>query len=129
MAAGSELESDTRELFDALDRKDFDRLVRMTTDDAQSVDEISRGWLRGRAAMEAYLKSLGEQVSNIRSTLSDVNAVELGDFGIVTLVLDQEYDMGGQHTSIRAPTSLVFRRANGEWQLALLHSVPLAEAS
>ena len=129
MAAESELESGARELFDALDRKDFDRLVRMTTDDAQSVDEISRGWLRGRAAMEAYLKSLGEQVSNIRSTLSDVNAVEVGDFGIVTLVLDQEYDMGGQHTSIRAPTSLVFRRANGEWQLALLHSVPLAEAS
>jgi ketosteroid isomerase-like protein len=129
MTAGSELESGARGLFDALDRKDFDRLVRMTTDDAQSVDEISRGWLRGRAAMEAYLKSLGEQVSNIRSTLSDVNAVELGDFGIVTLVLDQEYDMGGQHTSIRAPTSLVFRRANGEWQLALLHSVPLAEAS
>ena len=129
MTAGSELESGARALFDALDRKDFDRLVRMTTDDAQSVDEISRGWLRGRAAMEAYLKSLGEQVSNIRSTLSDVNAVELGDFGIVTLVLDQEYDMGGQHTSIRAPTSLVFRRANGEWQLALLHSVPLAEAS
>ena len=129
MAAGSELESGARDLFDALDRKDFDGLVRMTTDDAQSVDEISRGWLRGRAAMESYLKSLGEQVSNIRSTLSDLNAVELGDVGIVTLVLDQEYDMGGQHIAIRAPTSLVFRRANGGWQLALLHSVPLPEES
>ena len=129
MAAVSELESDARVLFDALDRKDFDRLLRMTTDDTQSVDEISRGWLRGRAAMESYLKSLGEQVSNIHSTLSDINAVELGDVGIVTLVLDQEYDMGGQHTSIRAPTSLVFRRADGGWQLALLHSVPLAELS
>jgi ketosteroid isomerase-like protein len=129
MAAGSELESGARDLFDALDRKDFERLVGMTTDDAQSVDEISRGWLRGRAAMESYLKSLGEQVSNIRSTLSDLNAVELGDVGIVTLVLDQEYDMGGQHTAIRAPTSLVFRRAHGSWQLALLHSVPLPEES
>lgn len=129
MAAVSELESGARDLFDALDRKDFDRLVRMTTDDAQSVDEISRGWLRGRAAMEAYLKSLGEQVSNIRSTLSDLNAVEIGDVGIVTLVLDQEYDIGGQHTAIRAPTSLVFRRANGGWRLALLHSVPLPEES
>ena len=127
MAAGSELESGARDLFEALDRKDFERLVGMTTDDAQSVDEISRGWLRGRAAMESYLKSLGEQVSNIRSTLSDLNAVELGDVGIVTLVLDQEYDMGGQHASIHAPTSLVARRVDGTWRLALLHSVPLAE--
>src|SRR5580765_5795186 len=129
MAATRELESGARELFDALDRKDFNRLISMTTGDAQSVDEISRGWLRGRAAMEAYLKSLGEQVSNIRSTLSDLNAVELGDVGIVTLILDQEYDMGGQHTSIRAPTSLVFRRTGDGWQLALLHSVPLAAES
>ena len=129
MAAGNELESIARDLFDALDRKDFDHIIRMSTDDAQSVDEISQGWLRGRSAMQAYLKSLGEQVSNIRSALSDLKAIELGDVGIVTLVLDQEYDLGGQHTSIRAPTSLVFRRVNGRWQLALLHSVPLAEVS
>jgi ketosteroid isomerase-like protein len=118
-----------RELFEALDRKDFDRIVRLATDDVQGVDEISRGWLRGRAAMEAYFKSLGEQVSNIRSTLSDVNAVEVGDVGIITLVLNQEYDMGGQRASIHAPTSIVVRRVDGDWRMVLLHSVPLAEES
>jgi ketosteroid isomerase-like protein len=102
-------------------------MVRMSTDDVQGVDEISRGWLRGKPAMESYLKSLGEQVSNIHSSLSDIRTVEMGDVGIATLVLDQQYDMGDQHASIRAPTSLVFRRVGGSWQLALLHSVPLAE--
>jgi ketosteroid isomerase-like protein len=129
MAVGNELESAARELFAALDRKDFGRIVQMSTDDVQGVDEISRGWLRGRSAMEKYLKSLGEQVSNIRSALNELKAVEVGDVGIVTLVLDQEYDMGGQHASIRAPTSLVFRREDGSWHVALLHSVPLAEES
>jgi ketosteroid isomerase-like protein len=129
MTVGNELESAARELFAALDRKDFGRIVQMSTDDVQGVDEISRGWLRGRSAMETYLKSLGEQVSNIRSALNELKAVEVGDVGIVTLVLDQEYDMGGQHASIRAPTSLVFRREDGSWRVALLHSVPLAEES
>ncbi len=129
MAVASPLESMARELFEALDRKDFDRIVRLATDDVQGVDEISRGWLRGRAAMEAYFKSLGEQASNIRSTLSDIYAVEVGDVGILTLVLDQEYDMGGQRTSIHAPTSIVVRRVDGDWRMVLLHSVPLAEES
>ena len=129
MTVSSELESTARELFDALDRKDFDRIVGLATDDVQGVDEISRGWMRGRAAMDAYFKSMAEQISNIGSTLSDLNAVELGDVGIVTLVLDQEYDMGGQRTSIHAPTSIVVRRVDGGWRVALLHSVPLAEGS
>jgi ketosteroid isomerase-like protein len=129
MAVASPLELMARELFEALDRKDFDRIVRLATDDVQGVDEISRGWLRGRAAMEAYFKSLGEQASNIRSTLSDIHALEVGDVGILTLVLDQEYDMRGQRTSIHAPTSIVLRRVDGDWRMALLHSVPIAEES
>lgn len=129
MAVSSTLESIARELFDALDRKDFDRIARAATDDVQGVDEISRGWMRGRAEMEAYFNSLGDQVSNIHSTLSDIHAVEFGDVGIVTLVLDQEYDAGGERASIHAPTSIVARRVDGEWRMALLHSVPLVAKS
>jgi ketosteroid isomerase-like protein len=127
MAVASTLESIARELFDALDRKDFDRIVRMAADDVQGVDEISRGWLRGRAAMEEYLNSLGGQVTSVRSMLSDIHTVEVGDVAILTMVLDQEYDAGGQRASIQAPTSIVLRRIDGEWRLALLHSVPLAD--
>jgi ketosteroid isomerase-like protein len=127
MALSSTLESIAHELFDALDRKDFEQLSAAATDDVQGVDELSGGWMRGRPAMEAYFASLGDQVSNIRSTLSDVHANEVGDVGIVTLVLDQEYDAGGQHASIHAPTTIVARRLDGEWRVALLHSVPLAQ--
>jgi len=66
---------------------------------------------------------------NIRSTLSDLHVAKIGDVGIVTLVLDQEYDVGGQRTSIHAPTSIVVRRVDGDWRMVLLHSVPLAEES
>jgi ketosteroid isomerase-like protein len=129
MAVAGTLESLARELFDSLDRKDFERIMRLATDDVQGIDEISRGWLRGRAAMDGYLKSLGQQVSNIRSTLSELHTVEVGDVGILTLVLDQEYDMGGKRTSIHAPTSIVARRVDGDWRMVLLHSVPLAAES
>jgi ketosteroid isomerase-like protein len=127
MPDSTELESLAHELFDALDRKDFGRIVGLATDDIQGVDEISRGWLRGRAAMETYFASMAGQVSNIRSTLSDVQAVQIGDAGIVTCVLDQEYNIGGERVSIHAPTSIVARRLDGQWQVALLHSVPLPE--
>ena len=43
MTESSDLESTARDLFDALDRKDFDRIIGMSTDDVQGVDEISRG--------------------------------------------------------------------------------------
>jgi len=129
MTATTELESMVRALFSALDRKDFAGIVSLAADDVQSVDEISRGWLRGRAAMDAYLTSLEDEVSNIHSSLSDLHAVELGDIGIVTFVLDQAYDVAGERTLIHAPSSIVFRRMGGAWRFVLLHSVPLAEES
>src|SRR5438445_6185905 len=129
MTATGELESMVRALFSALDRKDFDHIVRLATDDVQSVDEISRGWLRGRDAMAEYLTSLEDEVSNIHSALSDLNVVEVGDASIVTFVLDQSYDIGDERTSIHAPSSIVFRRSDGEWRFVLLHSVPLADES
>ena len=127
MTIETELESIARDMFDALDKKDFDRIVGLATDDVQGVDELSRGWMRGRAAMEAYFRALGPQTSNIRSTLSDLHAVQHGDVGFVTFVLDQEYDFSGERTSIHAPTSIVARRVDGGWRVALLHSVPLAD--
>jgi len=129
MTGTTALESAARDLFDALDKKDFDRIVRQATDDIQGVDEISRGWMRGRAAMQEYFAAVAGQLSDIHSTLSDVRTVELGDVGIVTLVLDQVYTMGGQRMTIHAPTSIVARRVDGAWRVALLHSVPLAEES
>ena len=127
MAVASPLESMARRFFEALDSKDFEQIAGFATAHAQAVDEITRNWLRGRVALEAYFRLAAEHVSNIRSTLSDLHAVEIGDVGIVTMILDQEYEIGGQATSVHAPTSMVFRRVEGDWRMVLFHSVPLTE--
>jgi hypothetical protein len=54
--------------------------------------------------------------------------VEMGDIGIVTLVIAQRYDLRGQPVELTAPTSIVARREPAGWRIVLLHSVPLADA-
>lgn len=112
------------ELLDALDTKS---LGAMLTDDAQSVDENTRAWTRGRGAIEGYLSQLEESASDVHSRISDFNEIIWGDVGLVTFVLDQTYKMGGDERSITAPTSFVFRRDNGDWKIALIHTVPIPE--
>jgi len=64
-ATGS-LEQEVRRLLELLDTLDMKSLAEMLTDDAQSVDEITRGWTRGRAAIEGYLSQLEESASDVR---------------------------------------------------------------
>jgi ketosteroid isomerase-like protein len=101
----------------------------MLSDDAQGVDEISRGWMRGRAALETYFGQLEGMVDEVRSEVSDIDTTEWGDVGVVTCVVDQSYSMQGQQQKITAPTSMVFRREGDEWKIAVFHSVPLPEES
>ena len=122
MAVSNRLDSIAHELFDALDRKDFERISSAATDDVQGVDELSGGWMRGRPAMEAYFASLGDQVSNVRSTLSDVNTIEVGDVGIVTLVLDQEgmtREVSTSPSMLRHPSSPDGSMASGAWPCSI----------
>jgi hypothetical protein len=35
--------------------------------------------------------------------------------------------MGGQARTISAPTSIVFRRQNGDWKIVLIRTVPIPE--
>jgi ketosteroid isomerase-like protein len=102
-------------------------LAAMFTDDAQGVDEISRGWTRGRAALEAYRARLEGTVTDVRSRLSDLHATTWADTGLVTFVLDQTYSMNGQEQRLSAPTSLLFHRQDDGWKVALIHSVPLPD--
>ena len=45
------------------------------------------------------------------------------DVGLVTFVLDQTYQMDGQQQTISAPTSVVLVRHDGDWKIALIHTV------
>jgi ketosteroid isomerase-like protein len=116
-------------LLERLDAMDLDALGAMVDDEVQSVDEISCGWMRGRRAIERYFAQLKNTVSNVHSRMSDVDEHAWGDTGLVTFVLDQTYMLDGQQQAISAPTSIVFRRRDGNWKVVLIHTVPLPEES
>ena len=116
-----------RDLFAALDAVDSGRLRTYLADDSQSVDELSGGWLRGREALETYFDRLTNTVTDVRSKLDSVQTTEWGDTAIFTCELDQTYRLEGQEQRLRAPTTIVGRRENGDWKVVLVHSVPLAE--
>ena len=121
------LEQQARRVFELVDAMDTDAMAAMVTDDAQGVDEISRGWMRGRDALEQYFTQLKAMVDGVSSRVSDVHVSEWGDTGVVTCVVDQTYTMGGQEQDIKAPTSITFRREGEDWKIAVFHSVPLEE--
>jgi ketosteroid isomerase-like protein len=121
------LEQEVRALLERLDAMDIERLGSMLTEDAQSVDEITRGWTRGRAAIEAYLSQLKDTVSDVHSEIKDPQESDWGEVGLVTFVLEQTYTMDGQEQNISAPTSILFRRENDDWKIALIHTVPIQE--
>lgn len=121
------LEQEVHRLFERLDSMDIRGLSAMLTDDAQGIDEISRRWMRGKAALEDYFAQLEGTVSEPSSQVSDFHAVAWGEVGLVTFVLDQTYKMNGEEHRISAPTSIVFNRADGSWKVAMIHTVPLAE--
>jgi ketosteroid isomerase-like protein len=119
--------AELRDLFAALDAVDSGRLRTYLADDSQSVDELSGGWLRGREALETYFDRLTNAVSDIHSQLESVQTTEWGDTAIFTCELEQTYTLEGAEQRLRAPTSIVGRRENGEWKIVLVHSVPPAE--
>ena len=122
-----ELEAIVLGLFDALDRKDVPAIVQHAAEDAQGVDEISRRWMRGRGELEAYIGGLANMVDDVRSELKDVRESAVGDTGVFTCWLEQDYTLNGERHHVSAPTSVVFRRGGDGWEIVLFHSVPLPE--
>lgn len=121
----NELESVTREMFGALDRGDAEAVIRLGTAEMQGVDEISRKWMRGLDEVGGYIRQLMGMVEGLDSKVTDVHETVWGDSGVVSCWLDQEYTLEGAPQQISAPTTLLFRKEGGEWEIALFHSVPL----
>jgi hypothetical protein len=116
-----------RRMFSHFDSLDAPAMLAETTADAQGVDEIARGWMRGRDAIAAYLGGLGSLVSDVRSVVSDFEERRYGDTGIVTCWLEQDYTIDGQATHVSAPCTFVMRLEDGAWKAALISAVPLPE--
>ena len=117
------------DFFRRLDAKDEAFLRATLADDTQGTDEISRGWLRGRAAMEAYFTDNLPRLSEIHSTVDQPEVRRWGDVEVETFVLRQSYIYDGTRYEIEAPTTLIWRREGETWKLALEHSIPLPPAS
>ena len=122
---GGELESATRQIFADLDRRDTDALIQSSAHDIQTVDELSRRWLRGVDALGAYFRQTMTMVQDIHSTINDVHETVSGDIGFITCWLEQDYTFEGKRTHVSAPTTVAFRRESGSWKTLLIHTVPL----
>ena len=121
------LEQLPAEMYRLLDDLETGSVAALLTEDAQGIDELSRSWLRGREALEAYLDEIKLVVGDLRSTIRDLHAVDWGDTGAVTFVLEQTYTYDGRRTRITCPTTFLCRRERGRWRIAVLHSMPLPE--
>jgi ketosteroid isomerase-like protein len=126
-AVAGPLETIARRFIEHLDALDVDALVSVCADDIEGVEEISRQWLRGRDAVEGYMRQLVTQIRDVHTEMRDVNERVWGDVGVLTHWLDQTYTYEGNVMQISAPTTLLFRRDDGEWKMVLFHSVPLPE--
>ena len=121
------LQQTVSRLLEGLDAMDLDALGTLVDDDIQSIDEITRRWLRGRPAVDGYLSQLKDAVSDLHSEMHDVHENTWDDTALVTFVLGQTYTLDGQRQQISAPTSVVFQRRENEWKIMLIHTVPLPE--
>lgn len=118
-----------RDMFQALDALEFAQMHTYLADDAQRVDETTGEWQRGREAIQSSFDQMKGVIQRVESRLSSIEPSEWGDAALVTCDLQQTYEIGGETQKIHAPTSVVFRRQDGEWKIVLFHSLPLPEPS
>jgi ketosteroid isomerase-like protein len=122
---GGALQAVTEGLFDSLDRKDTDAIIRVFAKDAQGIDEISRRWMRGIDDFGAYIRQTMDVVEGIHTAITDIHETVRGDTGLMTCWIEQDYTLKGSKRHVSAPTTLAFRRENGAWKIVLFHSLPL----
>lgn len=121
-----ELENIVTQMFQSLDDLDAPNVVKWFAHDIQMVEEISGKWTRGKNhAEKAFTDSL-QVVSDIHSKISEFYTVMTDETALLTCLLTQTYIYQGNPVSLVAPTTVAFRRENGEWKIILLHSLPLA---
>lgn len=115
-----------KSLFRTLDRGDFAAVAELLTDDAELADELTGGWLRGRAAISDYLAKQQGVVTDVRSRLTSVAARDLCEnAAVVTFAVRQIYRLSGdeRHEDLLG-TVLVDMSAPLRPKLRLLHLGP-----
>jgi ketosteroid isomerase-like protein len=119
------LESVARQMFDAIDKGDPLRVIPLASDDLQGIDELAGRWIRNPSEVQEYFGRFASMVSDVHSEIVDPHEREWGDVGLLTFWLEQDYTMQGERRHVSAPSTMVCRRENGSWKVALFHSVPV----
>jgi uncharacterized protein (TIGR02246 family) len=122
---GDEAQQVIRQVLAGIDAGDARQIMEGYAEDAMGVDEVSRGWLRGRDQIAAYTTSLLADVSSCTSDLSEVHETVIGDVAVVTGILRQDYSLRGEPQSVRMPATFVLRRDGGQWRVLLFHALPI----
>src|SRR5258708_2213717 len=115
-------------LFGLVDALDVEAINELITDDCEEIDEISRSWRRGEAQGGAYFQEGLAAISGVPTDVRDLAVREWADTGVITCVIDQTYRYEGRNERVIAPTTLLLRREDGDWRIALMHTVPLPDA-
>lgn len=113
------------QILQGIDTGDIDQVMAAYTEDAAGIDEISRGWMRGRDQIADYTANLLAELSDCTSQLTDVHEAVIGDMAVVTAVLTQNYVWSGEAQSVEMPATFVLRREDGEWRVMLFHALPI----
>jgi ketosteroid isomerase-like protein len=116
------------DLFRLLDAGDGPGMLAMSADDVQKADEMTTGWLRGRAAFAAHLAEGLPALSDCRSRLDDAHVERWGDVEVETFMLHQSYVYSGTQFEIQAPTTVIWRREADAWRVVLINSVGIPVA-
>lgn len=115
--------------FTALDCLDSEGVIGLMAEDAAVVDETTKAWVRGRAAVAAIWIPVIKSLTSASSHVDELVVQELGENVMVTCQLRQTYVIGGVETRIDAPTTFVLRWAGDAWKILLFHSVPVGTAA
>jgi hypothetical protein len=116
------LEQALVDLFADLDAERFREVAARLDPHVELADELSGGWLRGRAQVEAYLRAQQDAVTDIRSDVRSISPRWLeSDVGVVTFVVEQRYALDGvRRAEVLTGTTIFAVGADGP-RLLLLH--------
>ena len=129
MASTAPMTARASDYFRLIDAKDEAGLGAMFSEHPQHVDESTRGWLRGRQAVLAGLADTFPHLTEIHSTIDDIEVRRWGDVEVETFVLRQSYVYDGTRYDIEAPTTVIWHREGDALKVALGHSIPLSPAA
>jgi uncharacterized protein (TIGR02246 family) len=123
----TDVESVVREAYDAMEKLDVARVATMIVPDIQAVDAVMRTWKRGLDEIGAHLAALESGMSDEHSEITDLEIREYGATAIATYTVEQEYTFAGKRHHDVCPTTMVLSRVDGDWKIALFHSLPLRD--